>query len=207
MPGNNGFDPVAGYYDQLVNLVFGKSMRRAQLNYLHKISKSSTILVLGGGTGNWLSELLRINSNCKITYIDQSARMIALARINSNNSDRIEFRIGTEDVITETNYFDAIIMYCYLDLFPDKILTEVVSKIRNSSRVGSRWLIVDFVSGPCWQILLLYVMYRFFRFTTGLSNQQLPDWKRILEQNKLTKTDEQFFYMDFISSSCWKLNN
>ena len=47
----NGFNSIAPVYDALATLVFGRSIRNAQLCFLGDIGYRGKVLILGGGTG------------------------------------------------------------------------------------------------------------------------------------------------------------
>ena len=201
MPDKNNFDLVAPYYDRLVRLVFGKSMIQAQTYFLKKIAPGSSVLVLGGGTGLWLNHLLSLNPGCKIIFIDSSEKMIEQAKRFTNNSSRIDFRLGNENSMNADDQFDVVVAYCYLDLFSDNLLPEIISKIRNKTSNGAQWIVVDFVSTSWWHSAMIFIMYSFFRITAGLANGKLPDWEQILKQSNLTRVEEKFFYAGIIKSA------
>src|SRR6478736_9951859 len=127
-----GFDRIAMYYDALARLVFGKSLQKAQTCFLNYIPPGSNVLVLGGGTGWWLNEFLRLNPTCKIVYIDESSEMIRLAKMSTNNDSRIEFVQGTQDSLPRQIEFDVVILFCFLDIFSDEQLPKLLRKIRAS---------------------------------------------------------------------------
>jgi tRNA (cmo5U34)-methyltransferase len=201
MPEKNNFDSVSPYYDRLVRLVFGRSMMHAQSFFLNRIPTGSSVLVLGGGTGLWLNELLKADPGCKIVYIDSSAKMIDRAKKITNNSTRIDFRLGNEGSIYAVDHFYVVVVYCYLDLFTDNLLREVITKIRNATTKESRWIVVDFVSTSWWHKVMLFIMYNFFRITTGLVNHKLPEWEQTLKENHLHQVEEKLFYHGFIKSA------
>ena len=199
-----GFDRIAKYYDPLAKLVFGKSLRMAQTCFLDSIPAASNVLVLGGGTGWWLNEFLRLKPTCKIVYIDESSEMIRLARMSTNNDSRIEFVQGTQDSLPRQIEFDVVILFCFLDIFSDEQLPKLLRKIRASMSSNGHWLVTDFFKEEWWHSLLLFIMYRFFKLTTGLKNQKLPDWERALHHEQLTVTDQRSFFGRFIKSARYK---
>ncbi len=204
MDKEKGFDFIAPYYDLLVRLAFGKEMIQAQMTFLSKIGSSSKVLVLGGGTGLWLNKFLLGRHDCKITYVESSQKMIAMARRGVVDDKQIEFRYGTEDLIIEIKEFDAIMTFCYLDLFPEGKLDEVVEKITESLKPDATWLVVDFVSVKRWHKWMLLLMYRFFGIVAGLRNQTLADWENSLRKAGFQEFDSRFFYGNFIKTALLK---
>ncbi len=74
------FDWIAPYYDWLTRLVFGRSIRRAQRHFLGQIPPGARVLVVGGGTGWLLVDLLKRPAVTHVTYLEASAVMLRLAQ-------------------------------------------------------------------------------------------------------------------------------
>ena len=199
-----GFDAIAKYYDGLAVLVFGKSLKKAQTYFLNRIPLASNVLVIGGGTGWWLKDFLRQNPNCKVFYVEQSEKMLALAKKATDNDSRISFVCGTEDSIT-MNEFDVIIVFFFLDIFSDATLNVLLEKLKMLSKSTALWLVADFVNSTRWHSLFLFAMYRFFRFTTRLENQKLPDWQNELIKRNLREVDHRLFFGNFIKTALYKV--
>jgi tRNA (cmo5U34)-methyltransferase len=203
-----GFDSIAKYYDRLARLVFGKSLVNAQTYFLNRVPPSSNVLVIGGGTGCWLKDFLQSNPHCRICYVEKSWEMLTLAREATGEDYRISFRLGNEDSIAERNEFDAIILFCLLDIFSEPELRKVVEKIKASAKPTALWLVTDFVESKKWHSILLFIMYRFFKLATGLKNQSLPDWDRGVLQTGLVQLECKLHFGDFIKSALFRqINN
>ncbi len=201
-----GFNSIARYYDKLARLVFGKSLVRSQRQFLDRIESSSNVLVIGGGTGWWLKEFLLTKPNCKICYVEESEEMLKLAMENTGDDQRVRFLLGTEESLKEKNEFDAVIVFCFLDLFTEVELNLVVKKIKASTKTRTTWLVADFMNTSIWHSIGLVVMYKFFRFTTGLKTQALANWQDILVRNGLIEMEQKLFYSGFIKSAVFKTN-
>jgi len=199
-----GFDWIAKYYDPLAMLVFGKSLRMAQTCFLDRVPPASKVLVLGGGTGWWLNEFLEHKPTSKIVYIDESSEMIRLAKKSTNNDSRIVFVQGTQDSIPRQTEFDVVILFCFLDIFSDEQLPELLGRVRGTMNSNGLWLVADFIKKGWWHSLLLVIMYRFFKRVTGLRNQKLPDWQKALQQVPLRIIDERSFFGQFIKSCSYQ---
>src|SRR5688572_27433406 len=114
----NNFDSVASFYDRLSRLIFGNSILHAQTLYLPDIPTGANVLILGGGTGWLLCELLAKKPGCKIWYIEASEKMISLSKeATRDTSHRVTFIHGTEDRIPSGITFHVVITHFYLDLF------------------------------------------------------------------------------------------
>jgi ubiquinone/menaquinone biosynthesis C-methylase UbiE len=198
-----GYDLIARHYDRMASLVFGNSLARAQTYFLDGIPPSSKVLVLGGGTGWWLNDFFRVNPTCKVLYVEESSEMIRLAKRFTGDDYRITFRVGTQDSISERNEFDVVILFCYLDLFSVEKLKEVIVKIDGSLKSNALWVVNDFVETKWWHSILLFVMYRFFKVTTGIKNQHLPPWHNVLIQSGLTEVKSKLYSRGFIKSALY----
>jgi tRNA (cmo5U34)-methyltransferase len=113
MDRRNGFDSVACYYDQLARLVFGSAISDSQSDHFAYVPNPSQVLALGGGTGWWLKDLLRIKPDCQILFVEPSYRMIEMARKSIGPDKRVCFMQGTAESISEDKRFDAVLFFCF----------------------------------------------------------------------------------------------
>lgn len=185
------YDRLAWCYDALAGLVFGPALRRAQRAALRAglPPGAPRVLVLGGGTGWVLTEILRLRPAARVLYLEASAAMLARARRRlepagvavAGAAAQVEFRHGTEADLRLEERFDALVTFFVLDCFPAALLPAALARLDAARALGAPWLLADF--GPprrWWQRALLGVMYRFFRLTTGLRARRLPDWPAAL---------------------------
>ncbi|MBS1488014.1 MAG: class I SAM-dependent methyltransferase [Bacteroidetes bacterium] len=200
----NDFDRVAFIYDRLVRLVFGKTIVRAQLYFLHLIPEEANVLILGGGTGWLLKELILAKPQATVWYIDASAKMIARAKEKTENCQQIYFIQGTENDIPAAIQFNAVITHFYLDLFSEETLPPVILKIKNHLSANAIWLATDFVKKAWWHKVLLKMMHLFFRFTSNLQTTMLPDWSEMLQKHGGKKYGSNFFYGRFIEAAWYR---
>lgn len=198
----NGFDRIAPLYDQLKRLVFRSAIRRSEEYFIHRLPTNGNVLFLGGGTGELLVTLLRDRPALVVTFVEASSEMIARARarLPEKHREQVFFVHGTQDNVPDEQ-FDGIITNFYLDLFTDLELKSVCGKLKSHLKIGGVWLVSDFsLSGKWWQHLLLWVMYRFFRVTTGISARSLPLWEMRLAEHGFTPLEKVAFFGKFISS-------
>ncbi len=201
---STGFDRLAPAYAFLSKIIFGNSIQKSQLHFLNYISPDDRILVLGGGSGDLLKSILKTYPELIIDYIDISPKMLELARKKNPIALNVKFIEGTEQNIPEVSY-PVVITNFYLDLFPDEILTNVIYRIKKSVRPSARWLVTDFVDEKSWHQLMLWIMYRFFRVTTGIEANRLPGWKVALEKSGVHEVESANYYGGFIRSSVYKI--
>jgi tRNA (cmo5U34)-methyltransferase len=201
----NGFDRIAFVYDFLAKLIFGKSIKESQKHFLNKIEDVSKVLILGGGTGWLLTELLKAKPNCKVCYIDASEKMISLSKNKIKPKQLVHFIHGTEQDIPLSTKYDVVLTNFYLDLFTDQQLEGIMVKIRSSLETGANWIVTDFVNnGKWWQKTMLKIMYWFFRITCNIEPKKLPEWNRPIEKSGMKEIESKTFYHGFIETALYR---
>src|SRR5688572_10145370 len=106
----NRFNRVAGVYDILARMVFGRSIQQAQLHFLNELPTQGNILILGGGTGWILKSILKVRPLITIWFVEASDAMIAKAKQQAGNDEaRIHFIHGTEETLVPEVQFDAVL--------------------------------------------------------------------------------------------------
>jgi len=88
----NKYDSIAGIYDILSRLVFGKVLQRSQAGLLKWMSPESRVLIVGGGTG-WILERIAADhpAGLDIVYVEASAKMVALSRKRKSGENTVTF--------------------------------------------------------------------------------------------------------------------
>lgn len=175
------FDRIAPWYDLLVQMVFGNRIRQAQIKLLDAIAAPQRLLVIGGGTGWILDEIVARFPHTQIVYIDSSIKMIDLARERATrNGAQVTFRHGTGEALCDADAFDAILTPFFLDLFTDDGLQEVGRRLDRVLSSGGKWLFVDFCLPENHfrplASLLIRLMYAFFSLTSKVEAKKLPDY-------------------------------
>lgn len=203
---SNDFDSIASVYDHLVKLVFGNAIFDAQKFFLNRIPANSNVLILGGGTGWILTELLKINKNVRVCYIDASENMLTKAKEKEkySQSPQARFINGTENDIPSNQKFDIAITNFYLDLFTEESIQIVLEKIKRSLAPNAQWIATDFVENRWWHSLMLKLMYFFFRWISNIESQKLPEWNKALQTIGGRQTDSLNFYQGFIQTSVFQ---
>jgi tRNA (cmo5U34)-methyltransferase len=209
---DSGFDRVAAFYDPLSRLVYGRALLRAQHHALATglPAGAPRLLIIGGGTGHVLLEVLRLRPQATMLYLEASPQMLTKARTLLGRqvpaaAAQVEFRLGTEARLTSQDTFDAIITFFFLDLFEPKRLQQIMAHLYATRKPNAPWLLADFVPARTWwQRLLLGAMYRFFRLTTGISGQTLPPFREELARLGLRAEQKQFFFGGMIEASVWQ---
>lgn len=207
-----GFDRLASTYDLWVRLVFGKKIEKAQCALLGELPKGGNVLLIGGGTGWLLKPLCWEVAPSRVLYIDASARMIEKAQAFVRREipaweTKIEFLHGTQEAIAKTDHFDLIITPFFLDLFSKEELEAVFLQLKHQLNPQGTWYLIDFQTpNNFFQIpaqLLIWVMYRFFRFFTGMSGTRLIDPTPYFISHNFRLLHEKLFYLGMIKSQIW----
>jgi tRNA (cmo5U34)-methyltransferase len=203
------FDKIAFVYDQLAKLVFGKTIRNAQIHFLNFIPQKSNVLILGGGTGWLLRELAKVNPACNVWYVEVSAKMLDKAReITRLGSLNVQFIHGTGLDLQQfaDASFDAVITNFYFDLFTSPSLETALKQIVKVTRHRGLLLVSDFLDNRIWwQGMLLSLMYKFFRWCCSIEASTLPDWQAELKKKGFEEMTSKLFYKGFIKSSVYQL--
>jgi tRNA (cmo5U34)-methyltransferase len=195
-----GFDRLAPVYDKLARFVFGKSIVRAQVFFLGDIRAGSRVLILGGGTGWLLEELLKVQPDCEVWYIESSSRMMELSKQRCGHHTNVRFILATHSSIPEMMY-DVVIMNFFLDVFSPARIFFLVDMIRAKTQQEGIWIVTDFDDeGKWWQRALAAMMISFFRMVCSVEARKLADLKTILASGFMTEHDVAEFFHGFIKT-------
>ncbi|MFL5729548.1 MAG: class I SAM-dependent methyltransferase [Cytophagaceae bacterium] len=206
------FDFIASYYDSLSRLVFGDSIHRSQMQFLNTIPENSKVLIIGGGSGRFLKDLLLKFQVRNVLYVEHSAEMIRLSKkaiVNIQGSSAVQFRHGTEEDLKADEVFDVVITPFIFNLFERKQLSAFAGKLNLHLKQGGIWLFSDFKISEnrfhkVWQKLLLKTMYIFFKYIAGLKNSRLEKFDDAFNEMGLVKMEDRFFYAGMIYSAWYR---
>jgi len=201
----NDFDLVAPIYDGLAALVFAGAIRRAQLQLLPQFRHARSALILGGGTGWFLLELLRNTEIEHVLYVEKSPAMLERSRTliatrAPHLHARVDFRLGTEDSLSEADgLFDLVVTNFYLDLFNNLNCAYIIERLASSLEPGGRWLFVDFHTPEAgWERIsakaLFKAMYTFFSITSRIEARRPPHYEPTFTRLGLRTTSEATFF-------------
>jgi len=187
----DGYSQIAGLYQFLELMMFGGDLHRARLRLLPLVPDSGPFLVLGDGDGRFLEELVQRFPTCSVVSVDHSQRMLDLQRKRIENLSRsglVTFRCGDIRSLTFSKAsFSGIFVNFFLDCFTDTELDEFLPVWLGWLDEGGLLYYSDFqqpnsgfqkIRGR----LVLDLLHRFFRYQTGLSNRQLPDFDSLFER-------------------------
>jgi ubiquinone/menaquinone biosynthesis C-methylase UbiE len=201
----NDFSLVAPIYDGLATLVFGGAIRRAQIELLPALRETQRALIIGGGTGWFLLELLDRTDVEHVLYVEKSEIMLdksreLLAARAPQWANRVEFRLGTDESVTaQDGVFDLLVTNFFLDLFNDTNCSHMIEKLAANLGPTGRWLFVDFHTPEAgWRRTasdaLFKVMYGFFTLTSHIESRRPPEYQATFDRlGIVTELEEQFY--------------
>ncbi|MFD0765484.1 class I SAM-dependent methyltransferase [Mucilaginibacter lutimaris] len=207
MPAN--YDNSASFYDRLSRLVFGKTLINAQVYLLPCIPKKSNILIVGGGTGWILEEISKIYpSGLNITYVEISAKMMALSQKRNTGSNQVTFINKSIQQAELSQDFDVVITPFLFDNFTEDTLPGAFNPIHQALKPGGLWLYTDFqLTGKWWQYAMLKSMLLFFKILCGVESWHLPDVAKQFNTNGYKVADEKSFFGEFVLTRLHKKLN
>ncbi|MGB0403092.1 MAG: class I SAM-dependent methyltransferase [Salibacteraceae bacterium] len=184
----NNFDSIAPYYNRLQKLVFGQQLLVAQIHFFQKISSQSKVLVVGGGSGEFLPHLLARNPK-QITYVESSLAMMNIAKNNFSDVCIDWQHKNVLDWKSEIEY-DFILLPFVLDVFLQNKVDEIVKHISTSLTVNSKVILTDFYyTGKFYHKMLISIMILFFSLFSGIKARRLPNYEKSFARLNLVKTD------------------
>jgi len=207
MPAN--FNTIAPVYDQLSFLVYGKKLIDAKEAFLDLIPENSRILLMGGGTGNILNDLLTKKLSAIIDYIEPSERMVSIAKKNLKNDfkSKVNFICGDEHSIPEGVQYNVCTSFFVMDCFTQQHALEFARKITSQVIPEGMWLFADFFwTGKASHRMLIHFMYRFFKIVSNIETNILPEYEKIFQKCGFTQTMEKPFMNGLVKSLVLKRN-
>lgn len=206
---NNNFDAVTPIYDALAGLVFGGNIKRSQVALLPKLKTIDNALVIGGGTGWFLLELLAQTDVKKVLYVELSRDMLNKSRQLVERRapqwlSRVEFKLGSEQsIMPEDGPFDLIATNFFLACFGDDNCAQMIRRLHPHMSPNGRWLFSDFqVPDRGWSricaLILFKIMFTFFNVFSGLEARRPPNYEQGFRQVGLKPQTERRFYARMI---------
>lgn len=199
-----GFDRLSPIYDAAAFTFFGRALWRAQSHFISSLTHAKHALIIGGGTGKILTELLRQKAADRYYYLDLSGQMVKRARqrVEQDFKDKLSsvtFHTGDIHDLPPGISFDLIITPFLLDMIDKKKLLNEMKIMDSRLEKNSTWHFTDFnypsrkgftaaVSRP-----LIGFLYFAFRLFTGVDNRSLPDFHSAFTALGYKVKEEKYF--------------
>ena len=174
------FDRLGAWYGRLERWFSGGVMQRARLALVNELAAPRKVLLIGEGPGALVGELAERFPRAQLTCLDISEKLVQQGRAHLDRKGgsvaQCDWIVG--DVRTAAlsgGPWDLMVTSFVLDCFAEEELAVVVPKLAENLQPGGEWLFVDFQipqkGGPCrWRAAaVVWLLYRFFRVTTGIS--------------------------------------
>lgn len=206
---DSGFHRVASFYDRLARLVYGDALEQAQRSLLPYLPPQGRVLVIGGGSGWILEQILLTEKKLDILYIDAAPAMLqraeqVYARFRKPHHGSVSFRLGTEQTLQPNERFEVVITPFLLDLFPPRRLQQLMGTLAATLTPNGQWLFADFwpvqQPPPFWQRLLIGGMYAFFGILSGVKAKQLPNYAAHFKSLGFQDKHSKSFYSGMVQA-------
>jgi ubiquinone/menaquinone biosynthesis C-methylase UbiE len=208
-------DRLARIYRWLEYLRYGKALERCRATMLPQIAQARRVLILGDGDGRFSTAFLAHNQTARVASLEISGQMIAVARRRLNaashrGSSRITFR--QDDIRTTPqpgDGYDLVVTHFFFDVFSTSELRAIIDRVSRWTTPDALWLVSEFdLPSSGWHRtharFWLKTMYTFFRITTNLRNQHLPDWRPLMEEAGFIARKQTQYQNGFIVSELWQ---
>jgi tRNA (cmo5U34)-methyltransferase len=208
------FDLIAPVYDRLAKLVYGRAQQKAQARFLPSVPAGAHVLIVGGGTGWVLPELLRVAQPRQVLFLEASAKMLRQAQARLDEvavpiECEILFRHGTEADLLPDERFHVVMTPFVLDLFSMPEARKMMQKLDTHLLPNGLWLHTDFHESKdglhgIWQRPMLWAMYRFFGWVSHISGKHLPAFEVLFPELEYALEVEAHFYSHFICAQKYR---
>ncbi|MFN5289983.1 MAG: class I SAM-dependent methyltransferase [Planctomycetia bacterium] len=209
------FDGVASSYLFLETITFGNQLQKCRTSMISHLTNSKRVLVLGEGNGRFLEAFCKVNPLAEILVIDESPRMLDLAKRRIANANppiyhRIEFRCANVfEILPLSGTFDLIVCNFFLDCFTSSEIGHLLGLFRQMILESGLLVVGDFrkpdsIFGKFIGEFILKIMHVFFEKTAGISATELTDLHAMLLERSFQKAVEKKLFFGFLNSSIWK---
>jgi ubiquinone/menaquinone biosynthesis C-methylase UbiE len=192
----------------------GPSLQRARLAQIEALAESGKVksaLLVGEGNGRFLLSFAQRFPLAQITVIDESARMLQLARKRLQNAGlqlkRIKFIVADLNrlPLAKANY-DVIVTHFFFDNFLSDDAAQMMAILREAAVPGAHWLLADFFipeSGYLrWRARIwLCLLYLFFGMSAAVPARHLPETEKMLHELGFEALNRKTFCGDLIYST------
>lgn len=182
-----GYNLLAASYDWIARAVYGKALRRAQSCFLAELPGSARVFVLGGGSGWFLEALMRQAQPQTVVYVELSSEMLRRSQVRLQRNlpeaiHNVQFIEGRAEEAVQWGEFDVIVTHCLLDMYTQPGLQALVTTLSSSLKADGAWYFSDFfIVERGWMRpvsrVMIWLMYRFFRFVCRIEARRLPDFE------------------------------
>ena len=206
-------DGIARWYWLLEYLAFGRALERRRREYMKEVTGARRVLILGDGDGRFTAEFLQQSAAAWVDSVDLSSRMLGLAeeRIRACPSGPVHVRLyqGDARTVELSGKYDLIVSHFFLDCFTSDEVPALVAQMARTACPRARWLLSEFglPRAGMWRwaaVVLVQIMYLFFRVFTGLEAKRLPDYAASLASQGFRRVRYRSAWGGFLVSELWE---
>lgn len=204
------FDRLAPHYDRLEALTAGSRLQRARAQWLEGLVGCRNVLSVGEGHGRFAEAFLARYPGAKLTCVEASPAMIAMARRRTRASaHRVRWENAEVLAWRPAEKYDAIVTCFFLDCFPPATLAAVVRHLAASAEEKAVWLVTDFAlppRGPArWRAQAVHaLMYAFFRSVVALPARRLTSPDSLLATQGFRLMRRREFEWGLVRTDLWQ---
>jgi len=135
---------AAPFYDQLRDLAYPQA-KSLTFDLIHHLPMARNVLVIGGGTGEWLADLKIAQPEATIYFVELSRHMLNRAKRRTDDST-IHWVHQNAFHYTPEQPVNLIILPFFLDHFNSEEINQWIEHLESISTNNSSVAIVDFKS-------------------------------------------------------------
>ncbi|WP_162416356.1 class I SAM-dependent methyltransferase [Cyclobacterium roseum] len=197
---------LAPFYEFFSITVIGPDFQQSKQAFLDRIQKGDTVLVLGGGTGAILPQILnQIGSTGRILYMEASGSMIKRSKqkVDRHASRQIQWIHSSRFEELPPLKSDVIICQYFLDVLSDERIDQLFKELDSRVHSETKWIFTDFFpkANRKW---LLYFLILVFRLLAGHSRKDLPDYPSFFQKWGWEPVHRIPFQQGFFQAICYK---
>lgn len=208
-------DRIAPWYRWVEYAAFGRDLEKTRTQYLGLLSEARRVLVLGDGDGRFLAALVKQNLGAQIDAIDSSEEMLRLSaerlrRCCALSRQRVSlYHADVRTFPLMASSYDLIVTHFLLDCFTTEESLDLVARISCAASPQAQWVVSEFRHprsglGRLWAGFWIWASYLFFRFATGLSTKDLPDYSTALGENGFVRISCRMRSCGMLTAELWR---
>lgn len=172
---------------------------------LHHLKADNHVLILGGGSGDILKELDKLEMRLSISYVELSSKMVELARSKQPFKNLEVAFINQNAQSIDLPKADIVITNYFLDVFTLENLSMIMKKIDLALNDSGIWFCTDFrKTNSFFKNALIKLMYLFFKIFSQLEGTKLQDFEGQFEALGYKKIDTKFYFGKMIESCAYQ---
>lgn len=197
---------LAPFYEFFSRKVFGVDFQQSKRTFIDQIQKGNTVLIVGGGTGAILPEILeQIGQFGRIIYLEASRSMLQRSQKNVPQpfSGQIQWIHSSRFEALPKVKSDVIISHYFLDVLTDAGIDQLFREVDRRIHPETKWFFTDFFP-ETHRKWLLYAMISSFRMLARHPRKDLPDYQVFFQKWGWKQMHRVAFQKGFFQAICYK---